>query len=112
MKGELQARWTMKELAVFLKANPLGIDVYKGDSVLIGKDYIFLDFTGFNQIGSDDGGVTVSAITINVYCRNYSDRDTTVKYLLTKLFGTVEYTRDEDNNYFVATLERGVFVGD
>ena len=39
MTGELQASWTMKELASFLKANPLGIDVYKGE-VPVQKNFI------------------------------------------------------------------------
>lgn len=106
----LQATWTMKELASFLRANPLKIEVYKGDTVLLNQDYIFLDVTGATAINADDGGLTITQITVNVYCKKYADRDTTVNYLQTKLFGTVEYSRDEDNDYFVATLERGIYV--
>lgn len=111
MDNQFQVAWTMKEFVQFLQDNPLGIEVYKGDSTLKNQDYIFFDVSERQLIGYDDGGTVRTQVTINVYCRKYADRDTTVDYLQSKLIGRTYYTRDVENNFFVATLERGILIG-
>ena len=109
MANTFKTSWNISELLAFLRANPLGFKVYKGEKQLANDcDYIFLDLTGYTPITFDDGGLHKADITVNVYSRTFLNRQKIVEYLNTRLFGTV-YLRKDDAD-FVATLERSIFL--
>lgn len=109
MANTLQTSWNISELLAFLRSNPLGFKVYKGEKQLTNDcDYIFLDLTGYTPIIFDDGGLHKADITVNVYSRTFLNRQKIIEYLNTCLFGTV-YLRKDDAD-FVATLERSIFL--
>ncbi len=109
MSNDFKTNWTISELLKFLRANPQGFKVYKGEKQLdANSDYIFIDLTGYTPITFDDGGLHKADITVNVYSRTFLNRQKIVEYLNTRLFGTV-YLRKDDAD-FVATLERSIFL--
>ena len=109
MNNEFKTNWTISELLRFLRANPQGFKVYKGEKQLdANSDYIFIDLTGYSAIAFDDGGINKADLIINIYTQDFKKRQEVVKYINTRLFGSVMLRRDEE--YYVATLERSLFL--
>lgn len=103
--------YTQKEIYDYLTANPLNVGVSVGDvKNLNGGDYIFLDFTNDNLIGSDDRGVYQSYIQITVATRDFEDRKTLVNYVKQYLNVSVNYEKDIDFEYFLGRCECGVLM--
>ena len=103
--------YTQKEIYDYLLANPLGIDVSVGDvKNLNGGDYLFLDFTNDELIGSDNRGCYQSYIQVTVATRDFEDRKTLVKYVKDFLNVSVMYEKAIDFEYFVARCTCGVLM--
>lgn len=103
--------YTQKEIYDYLLANPLGIDVSVGDvKNLNGGDYLFLDFTNDELIGSDNSGCYQSYIQVTIATRDFEDRKTLVKYVKDFLNVSVMYEKAIDFEYFVARCTCGVLM--
>lgn len=103
--------YTQKEIYDYLLANPLGIDVSVGDvKNLNGGDYLFLDFTNDELIGSDNRGCYQSYIQVTVATRDFEDRKTLVNYVKDFLNVSVMYEKAIDFEYFVARCTCGVLM--
>jgi hypothetical protein len=103
--------YTQKEIYDYLLANPLGIDVSVGDvKNLNGGDYLFLDFTNDELIGSDNRGCYQSYIQVTVATRDFEDRKTLVNYVKDFLNVSVMYEKAIDFEYFVARCTCGVLI--
>lgn len=103
--------YTQKEIYDYLLANPLGIDVSVGDvKNLNGGDYLFLDYTNDELIGSDNNGCYQSYIQVTIATRDFEDRKTLVKYVKDFLNVSVMYEKAIDFEYFVARCTCGVLM--
>lgn len=103
--------YTQKMIYDYLLTNPLGIDVSVGDvENLNGGDYIFLDFTNDNLMGSDNRGTYQSYIQITIATRDFRNRKTLVEFVKRYLNVSVTYEKAIDFEYFVARCECGVLM--
>lgn len=101
--------YTQQTLHQLLENNPLGIEVYIGEGLLENKDYIFLDYVEEREIPSDVPSYK-TRIVINIYTKDFDDRKKLINYLKPILKGNFIYTRDKENNYFVASLSKYIYI--
>lgn len=102
---------TQKDIFDLLKENPLGIDVHVGDlEDLNGKDYIFLDFTSEELIGSDDLGCYQTFVQITICTKDWTDRKTLANFVK-NLFGvSITYENSQTFQYYQAICEFGTIL--
>ena len=103
--------YTQKQIYDYLRANPLNVDVSVGDvENLNGGDYIFLNFTNDELMGSDDRGTYQSYIQVTIATRDFRNRKTLVGYVKNYLNVAVTYEMAVDYEYFVANCTCGVLM--
>lgn len=103
--------YTQKMIYDYLLSNPLNVDVSVGDvENLNGGDYIFLDFTNDDLMGSDNRGTYQSYIQITVATRDFRNRKTLVEFIKNYLNVSVTYEKAIDFEYFIARCECGVLM--
>lgn len=103
--------YTQKMIYDYLLSNPLDVDVSVGDvENLNGGDYIFLDFTNDDLMGSDNRGTYQSYIQITVATRDFRNRKTLVEFIKNYLNVTVTYEKAIDFEYFIARCTCGVLM--
>lgn len=103
--------YTQKMIYDYLLTNPLNVDVSVGDvENLNGGDYIFLDFTNDNLMGSDNKGTYQSYIQITIATRDFRNRKTLVEFVKRYLNVSVNYEKAIDFEYFIARCECGVLM--
>lgn len=103
--------YTQKMIYDYLLSNPLNVDVSVGDvENLNGGDYIFLDFTNDDLMGSDNRGTYQSYIQITVATRDFRNRKTLVEFIKNYLNVTVTYEKAIDFEYFIARCTCGVLM--
>ena len=77
---------------------------------LNGKDYIFLDYTDEELIGSDNRGEYQMYLQITVATRDFDSRKALVEYVKNLLNVTITYEKDFDFEYYIARCTCGVLM--
>ena len=102
---------SQKEFKAYLDNNPLGTEVWIGDlEDLNGKDYIFLNYTDQELIGSDNKGVYQTHYEIVIATKDFDDRLTLTNYIQQFLNVSVDFSKSDEFEYYLATLEGGLFL--
>lgn len=95
--------YSQKDIYDYLSANPLNTIVAVGDvEDLNGRDYIFLDYTGEQLIGSDNRGCYKTSIQVTVATRDFENRKILVDYVKQLTNFSITYEKDIDFEYYVA----------
>lgn len=103
--------YSQKEIYEYLLANPLNVAVEVGDvEDLNGLDYIFLDFTNDELIGSDDRGCYQSFIQITVATKDFENRKILTRYVKDYLNVSVNYQKSAEFEYYLANCTCGVLM--
>lgn len=104
---------TQKEIFLFLKNNPLKVDVHMGDlEDLQGKDYIFLDFLGEEIIGSDNNGIYKTNLQITIATRQFEDRRRLVEYCKGLKVFKISYETSSQFQYYLARLNTEIILNE
>jgi len=104
--------YTQKEIYDYLSNNPLGVTVSIGDvENLNSADYIFLDYTSDEIIGSDNEGTYQTFIQVTVATRDFDDRATLVKYVKDYFkVMSIDYEKSFEFEYFLARMNKGILM--
>lgn len=95
--------YTQSDIYNYLVNNPLHVAVDVGDvQDLNGADYIFLDYTGDDLIGSDNKGEYATYIQVTVATRDFENRKILVEYVKNLMNFSIAYEKDIDFEYYVA----------
>ena len=102
---------TQKDIYDYLKSNPLNVAVHVGSlEEMNGKDYIFLDFTTDELIGSDDKGEYQTAIQMTVATKDWKTRIQLVRFIMEKFNVSVTYETSREFQYYLAKCNTSVIL--
>jgi hypothetical protein len=106
--------YTQKEIYDYLSNNPLGVTVEIGDvGNLNSADYIFLDYTSDEIIGSDNDGTYQTFIQVTVATRDFDDRTTLVKYVKDYFkVMSIDYEKSFEFEYYMARMNKAILLKD